>query len=95
MPGKDTYETVIRDFQAQGFRIGPHKAFQIARDASRVRLLFCSEMDAAQAHRLLLNPVANLQTAIDLALADLRPGERVGVLPHAASTIPFLVDRTG
>ena len=28
--------------------------------------------------------------SVDAALADLQPGERVGLLPHAASTIPYL-----
>ena len=76
---------------AEGFRIGPHKAYQIARDASQVRLLFCSDMDEALARTLLLNPVRDLQTALDMALADLSPGERIGILPHASSTIPYLL----
>ena len=88
--GKKSYTEVIQTFLAEGFRIGPHKAFQIARDASRFRLMFYSEMGANLAGRLLLNPVEDLQIAVDAALADLQPGERVGVLAHAASTIPYL-----
>jgi lactate racemase len=90
MPGKHSYAEVLQRFSAEGFRIGPHKAFQIARDASHVRLLFCSEMDEALALRLLLNPAPDLQSAVDLALADLQPGERIGILPHASSTIPLV-----
>ena len=75
-------------FKADGFRIGPHKAFQIARDAAQFRLMFCSEMDENLTRALLLNPVKDLQTAVNIALADLHCGDRVGVLPHAASTIP-------
>ena len=90
MLGKTSYAEVFAHFSAEGFRIGPHKAYQIARDASQVRLLFCSGMDERLARRLLLNPVKDLQTAVDLALPDLRPGERVGVLPHASSTIPYM-----
>ena len=45
MPGKISYEDVFQQFSAEGFRIGPHKAYQIARDASKVRLMFYSEMD--------------------------------------------------
>jgi nickel-dependent lactate racemase len=88
--GKTSSAEVIERFNAEGFRIGPHKAFQIARDASRVRFLFCSEMDESFVRALLLNPVKDLQTALDLALADLQPGERIGVLPHASSTIPYI-----
>ena len=86
--GKESYEDVIEQFKADGFRIGPHKAFQIARDAAQFRLMFCSEMDENLTRALLLNPVKDLQTAVNIALADLHCGDRVGVLPHAASTIP-------
>jgi hypothetical protein len=43
---------------------------------------------------LLLNPVADLQGALDSALADLETGDLIGVLPHAASTIPYLENRS-
>jgi nickel-dependent lactate racemase len=89
MAGKTSYAEVIERFNLEGFRIGPHKAYQIARDASKVRFLFCSELDESFARALLFNPVKDLQTALDLALADLKPGERIGVLPHASSTIPY------
>ena len=91
MAGKHTYDEIITRFQDEGFRIGPHKAFQIARDASRVRLLCCSSLAEGFARALLLNPVKDLQTAVNLAVADLQPGDRIGVLPHASSTIPYLM----
>ncbi len=90
MSGHNSYDEVCRHFCDEGFRIGPHKAYQIARNASQVRMLFCSEMDEQLARRLLLNPIKDLQTAVDLTLRDLQPGERIGVLPHASSTIPYL-----
>lgn len=91
MLGKRSYAEVLQKFNDEGFRIGPHKAYQIARDASLVRLLFCTDMDQDLARALLLNPICDLQTAVDLALADLQPGERIGILPHASSTIPYIV----
>ncbi len=91
MLGKRSYAEVLQQFSDEGFRIGPHKAYQIARDASRVRLLFCTNMDQDLARAMLLNPVRDLQTAVNLALADLPPGERIGILPHASSTIPYIV----
>ena len=90
MSGKTSYEDVLHSFSAEGFQIGPHKAYQIARDASRVNFMFFSEMDRDLAKALLLNPVTDLQAALDSALAELRPGERIAVLPHASSTIPYL-----
>ncbi len=81
----------VRDaFRAEGFRIGPHKAFQLARDTERAHLLVCSDMPDELSRRLLLEPVADLQTAVDVATAELGPDERVAVLPHATSTIPYV-----
>jgi nickel-dependent lactate racemase len=91
MRGKKSYEDVFQAFKAEGFHIGPHKAYQIARDASRLCLMFYSGLEETFVRSLLLNPVQNFQTAVDLALADLQPGDRVGILPHASSTIPYIL----
>ena len=90
MPGKDSYQDVFEKFSTESFRIGPHKAYQIARDASKVNFMLYSEMDQDFAKALLLNPITDLQTALDTALTELKPGERVGFLPHASSTIPYI-----
>jgi nickel-dependent lactate racemase len=90
MKGKRSYEGILQQFSQEGFRIGPHKAYQIARDASRVRLRFYSEMNMELSTSLLLNPVTDLQEALDEALAEIEPGESIGFLPHAASTIPYV-----
>jgi nickel-dependent lactate racemase len=88
--GKGSYAEVMQQYHAEGFRIGPHKAYQFARDTVKARLMFCSEMEDELAQALLLNPIKNLQLAVDMALEDLKPAERVAVLPHAATTIPYL-----
>ena len=90
MADKASYEEVIQSFQREGFRIGPHKAYQIARDAAQFNLMTFSELDEKMAQKLLLNPIADFQSAINLALADLEPNERIGILLHASSTIPYL-----
>lgn len=89
--GKSSYAEVLEQFRSEGFHIGPHKAYQIARDACNIRLLFCSEMDEDLARALLLNPVRDIQNAIDVALKDVQSGEHVGVMPHASSVIPYLM----
>jgi len=89
MHEKHSYTEVLKCFSTEGFRIGPHKAYQIARDASQVHLLVCSDMDPAFARTLLLNPVQDLQTAIDISLVDIQLGEYIGIIPHASSTIPY------
>ena len=90
MDGKESIEDVRNCFQAEGFRVGPHKAYLIARDATKTSLLMCSEMEEALARKLLLYPLFDLQTAVDTALQGLPGDARIGVLPHASSTIPFI-----
>ena len=41
-----THEQVLERYATEGYRIGPHKGWQIARDATRVRLMFVSDMPA-------------------------------------------------
>ena len=81
---------VIDAFRAEGFRIGPHKAYQLARDTERAQLIVCSEMPDELTTRLLLDPADDFQTALDTAVAALGPGERIAVLPHATSTMASL-----
>jgi nickel-dependent lactate racemase len=83
-------EEVIELFRSEGFRIGPHKAFQLARDTALARLVVCSDMPDGLVHRLLLEPEADFQTAVDVALTHLAPSDHIAVMPHAASTIPYL-----
>ncbi len=96
-PGMTSHEAVLERYAREGYRIGPHKAFQISRDASRVRLLFVSDMAPDFAAHLLLNPVAGrpgmppraqLDRALSMGLACLPPGARIGVMPWANATIP-------
>jgi nickel-dependent lactate racemase len=88
--GKRSRQEVIDAYFAEGFRVGPHKAYQLARDTEQARLLVCSDMSHELSRRLLLDPADDFEAAVSSALVDLAPGERIAVLPHAASTIPYL-----
>jgi nickel-dependent lactate racemase len=87
---KQSHHEVIEHFQAEGFKVGPHKAFQIARDATQVKLLLISDMPAKLAQRLLFTSVPNLNEGLSRALAELPPNAKVGVMPLANATIPVL-----
>lgn len=89
-PGLISHEAVIRRFTDEGYRIGPHKAFQISRDASRFRVLLHSDMPAALVTRLLLTPAPDFQAAVADAVRHLAPGSRIGVMPLANATIPVV-----
>ncbi|MGD8243769.1 MAG: nickel-dependent lactate racemase [Anaerolineae bacterium] len=88
MDGVHSYEEVFTRFQREDFRVGPHKAYQIARDASRVRVFLISSMPPDLVRALLLIPMASIQDALAVALADLSTGAGVGIMPQASSTIP-------
>ena len=55
-----SYDEVFAKFEREGFQIGPHKAFQIARDAARVRAILVSEMAPELVRRLLLTPAESI-----------------------------------
>ena len=88
--GMTSHEAVIERFKREGFRIGPHKAFQIARDAAPRRLLMVTQMPPELVRKLLLSPCASLDAALATALQGLTPASRIGVMPWANATIPTL-----
>ena len=87
---RQSNEDVLARFAQEGFRVGPHKAFQIARDATRVNVLLVSEMEPDFVRQLLLTPVVSLQDAVNTAVSDLPLSARIGVMPKANATIPLL-----
>ena len=90
MQGMESFQAVKERFWQEGFRIGAHKAFLFARNASDLNLVFCSQLNEDLARSLLLIPCQDLQTAIDKALVDLPAGEKIAVMPHAATTLTAL-----
>ena len=90
--GVSSHKEVFERFKQEGFRVGPHKAFQIARDGCRIRVLLFSEMPPDSVRRLLLTPVAELNEAVALGLKGIEGSKaRIGVMPRANETIPCLV----
>ena len=78
-PRIGSHADVLRYFAEEGFQVGRHKAFQVSRDAARIRTTLVSELDDDFVRTLLLEPAADLQAALDEALADLarwRPHRR-------------------
>jgi len=88
--GMASHQAVLERFEREGFRIGPHKAFQIARDAAPRRVLMVTEMAPDFVRKLLLAPYASLDAALAAALEGLAPTARIGVMPWANATIPTL-----
>ena len=82
-----SHEAVFERFEREGFRVGRHKAFQVSRDAARVRTMLVSDLDDDFVRALLLHPQPDLQTAIDVAVAMLPRDTRIGVMPAANATM--------
>ncbi len=81
---KDVYEKLNRE----GFKVGPHKALQFAREQSRIRIIVVSGLEENRVKRLLLEPAGNLNIAFEKALTGLPPIPRIAVMPKATNTIP-------
>jgi nickel-dependent lactate racemase len=90
MEGVTSFSEVFARFKTQGFEVGPHKAFLVARDASRVNVHLFSSMPTWQVQKLLLAPVINLDQAVQQALNELPSSTRVAIMPIATITIPVM-----
>jgi nickel-dependent lactate racemase len=90
LKGMHSHEEVLARLEREGIRVGPHKAWQISRDASRVHVILVSEMDPVLVRRLLLIPASSVDEAIGMVASELAQGVRVGILPRASSTIPTI-----
>lgn len=92
MEGIHQVDEVFDKFRQLGFRVGPHKAFQVARDAARVDIILVSSIPAEKVKSLLMTPASNLQDAFDQARQRLGAGSddplRIALLPRATNTIP-------
>lgn len=88
--GMTSHAHVLERYKREGYRIGPHKAFQLARDATQVRVLFVTEMPVELTQRFLLTKIDSLDAALARALRDLAPNARIGIMPVGNVTIPEL-----
>lgn len=92
MEGLTSFAQVFEKFKHQGFVVGPHKAFQVARDASRVNILLVSQIDPEAVRRLLLTPFSNIQDALAYAAGLLPENPQIAIMPIAVITIPILAN---
>lgn len=81
---------VLEKFDRVDFRVGPHKAFQFARELVRIRVILVSDMPEDLVRKLYLVPAKAPQAAVQLALEMLPAITRVAVMPRAINTIPLI-----
>jgi lactate racemase len=83
-----TPDEAIDKFTHTEFKIGPHKAFQLARQAGRLHIHMASSMSSDLVNRLFIHAVGmkDIEEIIELSLAN---SQKVAIMPNAVATIPF------
>lgn len=85
----NTVEDIFAKFNAQGFRIGPHKALLFGRVLKRAKVIMVSSMEDHLVSKFLLSPASNLQKAFQIAMGELQTSRpRIAIMPHATITVP-------
>jgi lactate racemase len=86
--GMHSHAEVIERFTREGFRVGPHKAFQVARIAKDAAILLHSQMPEATVRSILLQPAGDVQAAINQVLSSMETPMRTAIMPFAVGTVP-------
>jgi nickel-dependent lactate racemase len=81
---------VFENFKIEGFRVGPHKAFQIAIQADRIHIYLISNLPPATGSRYFMTPAGTVNDAMKLALSAIGKTPRLAIMPRAINTIPIL-----
>ncbi|MEN4013177.1 MAG: nickel-dependent lactate racemase [Bellilinea sp.] len=80
----------IDQFSRSGFKIGPHKVYQVALQSMRNKIFLVSELAPDVVSRFFLIPVNDLSSGLQAALDNASANSRIAVLPFATATIPIL-----
>ncbi len=84
-------DAILERFRQEGFCLGPHKAYQIARDVRGRSFFLLSDMPISYVERLHLVPVTDLQSLLQ---TETPAKEHIGVMPYANATISQTKDST-
>ncbi len=86
-----TVDQVFDKFSRQEFKVGPHKAFQFAREMKRIHVILVSDLPAKLVKSLLLTPAKDLEEALTkaLSLSGIDQPD-IACLPRATNTIPYI-----
>ena len=85
-------EDVIHDFESQHFEIGPHKAYQLAKQIAEYNISLVSSMPPGDVANLKVRYESDLKTAIGHALENLPEDAKIAVLPYATHTMPQIIE---
>jgi nickel-dependent lactate racemase len=90
MNGITSYQQVFEKFSQLGFEIGPHKAFQLARDAARIGIYLVSTMPDEKTRWFMMTPAKSPDEALQNVLREHPEIRTIAILPRATNTIPVV-----
>ena len=90
----ESNQAIINDFKNGFFKIGPHKAYQIAREAERVNIILISDVPPGKVKGWKLTPgnPKELSKIIKHCTSNLLTKARIGILPAASRTMTELIN---
>jgi lactate racemase len=89
MASGKSHKKIIRHFKEGFFEIGPHKAYQIACEAVRVKIILVSQIDPKKVKGWMLTPSRPdlLQPLLNWIVDQLSANARIAILPAATRTM--------
>ncbi len=88
MKGLSSYTEVIDKFESVVFEVGPHKAYQVARIASKIRFKLFSSIKLPLLSELLIESIISIDEEIKKYIDLLPLDAKILILPYATATIP-------
>jgi len=88
-----TPEDIFFDFDQYGFRVGPHKAYQVAKILQKATIIIVSEMPPKLSELYLLLPAKSLENAMEIAKSQLGTQQiNLAILPQGGIALPVYSD---
>ena len=81
--GKNNPDDVIMSFEDTKFKIGPQKAYQLAIQQKRFRIIMVSSLDPDVVRSAFIQPAQSLDEAFSMASSYLPEGFELVILPYA------------
>ena len=81
---------IFTKFQFIGFEIGPHKAYQLARQAQQYQLWLVSDFPQNHLPAFLCKHAQSISAALAEIFPVLPTSPRIAILPHATHVIPHI-----
>ncbi len=93
---KESFPSIIEDFKEGFFKIGPHKAFQIAREAQRVNITLVSDLPHNVVKKWKLTPgkPEEINQIISQFTENQSKNTRIAIMPAATRTMTELINES-